>query len=769
MGVLPKLTKAMEMIVRFLPDKEPDPLRNQRGQIGVPLSRVDGRLKVTGEARFAAEYPLTGLAHAVLVHSTIAKGRIADIATLDAGQAPGVVAVVTHLNAPKMKKPQLLSVLNIGRGVGASDLPILQDDVVHYDGQPVAIVVGETLEQAEHAASLVRVAYDMAPLNVSFDASKEHAVTPPDVLGEEAEIKVGGDATDALARAAHTVDHTYRTPRYNHNALELHATTAVWDEAGKLTVFDATQFVNGFKHQLAHVFGLGIEDVRVFAPFVGGGFGGKFAMWSNTVLCAAAAKVAGRPVKLVLSREGVFRSIGGRTLSEQRVALGADGKGRLTALIHTGTTATTAHAKYPEQFSLTPRHLYAAETLLASQRVVELDTVANTWMRAPGESIATFALESAIDELSYVIGMDPIALRRINEPPKDPSKHTEFSGRHLLEAYARGAAQFGWSERPAAPASQRDGKWLCGQGVATAYYPYFRWPAKVRIRISVDGDAVVQAAANEMGMGAATVQIQHAAERLGLPIDKVSFQYGDSALPDSPITAGGSSQTVTVVAGVQNAVEHAHRALLELAHAHDSSLLAGAKYEQLQARDAGLFRTDTGEGETYATILRRAGQDFIEAEGSVGMPLEMRKYSMASYGAQFCEVRVNQESGEVRISRWLGSFDCGRILNPKTATSQFRGGIIMGIGMALSEETMFDERRGRIANRSLAEYHVPVHLDVPKIEVIYTDIPDDHSPLGARGVGEIGITGAAAAIANAIFHATGRRIRELPITLDKLL
>jgi xanthine dehydrogenase YagR molybdenum-binding subunit len=535
-----------------------------------------------------------------------------------------------------------------------------------------------------------------------------------------------------------------------------------------LTVFDSTQAVNGFKHQLAHIFGLGTEDVRVISPFVGGGFGGKWSMWINTPLCAAAAKVVKRPVKLVLTRESVFRIIGGRTPSEQRVALAADDGGKFLALIHTGITATTTHSKYPEQFSLTPRHLYAAQNLHVAQKIVDLDMVANSWMRAPGESIATFALESAIDELAHAMQIDPIELRRSNEPGKDPTKGTEFSSRNLVEAYRRGAEKFGWISGNRQPRSQRDGEWLIGQGVATAYYPVFRFQGKVRIRVSEDGTALVQAAGSEMGMGTATAQIQHAAERLGLPLEAVSFEYGDSALPDSPIAAGGSSQTATIVAAVQAAVEKLHSELLKLVG--DDSPLSGADADEVEARNGGLFRLGKdGKGETYAAILRRAGKDHIEVEESSGMPLEMMKYSMASYGAQFCEVRVHEWTGEVRVSRWLGSFDCGRIINPKTASSQFRGGIIMGIGMALSEETLFDERRGRIVNRSLAEYHVPVQLDVPQIEVIYTDIPDEHSPLGARGVGEIGITGVAAALANAVFQATGKRIRNLPITLDKLL
>ncbi|MFN8675081.1 MAG: xanthine dehydrogenase family protein molybdopterin-binding subunit [Thermomicrobiales bacterium] len=761
------LRKIVETAVRFVPDAAPDPLIREPGAIGLPLDRVDGALKVQGAATFTAEYQVENLAHAALVYSTIAKGRIAQIDGAEAEAAPGVIAVITYRNAPRMEHPTLLSMLRLGKGVGASDLPIMQDNSVSFDGEAVAVVVAELPEQAAYAASLVRVTYEAEQPQVSFAAAKAHATVPKNVMGEEPEI-VMGDPDTALAAAAFVVDHTYRTPRQNQNALEPHATIAIWEDDDHLLVLESTQFVNGLKHQLAHVFGLKPENVRVVSPFVGGGFGGKVALWSHTVLCAAAAKLAGRPVKLVLSREGVFRLVGGRTLAEQRVALGADANGALTALIHTGTTATTTHARYPEQLSLTSRHVYATTNLRSGQDVVNLDTVANTWMRAPGDALATYALEVAIDELAVAMQLDPIELRRRNEPTQDPTTGAPFSSRHLLECFAQGAEVFGWARRPPEPRSQRVGQWLVGQGVAASYFPHFRWHARVGVRLDADGTALVQAAAAEMGMGTATVQIQQAADRLGLPIERVTFEYGDSALPDSPIMAGGSSQTVTIAAAVHKAVENLHRALLELVP--EGSPLAGAKVQQVEARNGGLYCTGTRQGESYASILQRAGREFIEVEGKSGPPVEILKYAMASSGAQFCEVRVHEDTGETRVSRWVGAFDCGRIINPKTATSQLRGGIIMGIGMALQEETVLDERRGRIVTRSLAEYHVPVHLDIPQdFQIILLDYPDEHAPLGARGVGEIGITGAPAAVANAIYHATGKRVRDLPITLDKLM
>ncbi len=527
--------------------------------------------------------------------------------------------------------------------------------------------------------------------------------------------------------------------------------------------------MRGVADSLAKMFSLDKENVRVLAPFVGGGFGGKGSMWSHVQLCVLAAKVVDRPVKLVLSREGVFRLVGGRTPSEQRVALAADETGKLTSLIHTGVTATTTTNDFAEQFSFPARHLYATENLFITQSVMRLNTTPNTFMRAPGESIGTFALESAMDELAYELGMDPIELRLRNDPERDPVKGTEFSSRHLKEAYRLGAEKFGWHNRPARIRSMRDGKWLIGQGVATAFYPAYRFPAAAKVRLNADGTAVVQSGAQEMGMGTATVQTQHAAERLGLPMEKVRFEYGDTNLPQAPV-AGGSNQTISIALAVQQACEKLQRELLTLAKKDKDSPLAGSNFDDVRACDSGLFRRDKREtGESYVAILARLKQDFLEAEAESGRPFESMKYSMGSYGAQFCEIRVNEQTGEARVSRWVGAFDTGRILNPKTARSQFMGGIIMGIGMALTEETFFDERTGRIANPSLAEYHVPVNADIPKIETYFLDIPDPHTPLGAHGIGEIGITGAAAAVANAVYHATGKRIRDLPITLDKLL
>ncbi|RZM22606.1 MAG: xanthine dehydrogenase family protein molybdopterin-binding subunit, partial [Sphingomonas sp.] len=459
--------------------------------------------------------------------------------------------------------------------------------------------------------------------------------------------------------------------------------------------------------------------------------------------------------RIALSREGVYRIVGGRTLTEQRVAIGADADGRFKALIHTGTVAMTAHNNMPEPFILGTRAGYAAETMKLQVNVATMNMLANTFMRAPGESVGTFALESAIDELAVELGIDPIELRLRNEPEKDPTSGLPFSSRHVVEAWRSGAERFGWASRAATPRARREGEWLVGMGCATATYPYYRMPgAAARLTLTRDGDGVaarIEVAAHEMGMGTATTTAMVGAERLGLPLERIEVGYGDSIIPGA-ILAGGSQQTAAIGA----AVIAAHNALVAelLKLAGNDSPLAGLSADQIGSEDGGLAQLDDStKRESYVSILERAQRDSVTVMEQGSQPLELMHWSMHSHGAMFCEVRVNAVTGETRVSRFLGSFDTGRILNPKTARSQFRGGIIMGLGLALMEETQFDERNGRIMNPSLAEYHVPVHLDIPEIDVIWTDIADPHTPMGAHGIGEIGITGVGAAVANAIFNA----------------
>lgn len=724
--------------------------------IGQPLDRVDGGVKTTGAAKFAAEHSYPGLTHAVLVHASISRGRITALHTEEASALPGVLAVLTHLNSPPMKPAPKPGTFNFTMLFSGTSVNYLQTDEVHWEGQPIAVVVAETSAVAQEGAALVRAEYAVTQASVDFEGSEKDAQPQPNnsFFPRGAEK---GDAEAALSTAQVSLDQRYTTPPHSHNALELHATTAVW-EGDRLTVHDATQSIDWFRTHLALRFSVPMTNVRILAPFVGGAFGGKFSIWPGTILAALAARATNRPVRLVLSREAVYRTVGGRTPSIQRVALGADRDGKLTSLVHTSVTRTGRIGGHFEQVTSPSQHLYAAENILARHDHVQLDLIPNTFMRAPGEAIGTFALESAIDELAYELGMDPIELRLRNETAVDPvDGRKKFSHRKLPELYALGAERFGWHERNPEPRSTREGRWLVGTGMATAYHPALTMPVNVMVRLSVDGSVLVRCAFQEMGMGAATAQAQITAEALGVPFDAVRVEYGDSDLPMGP-AAASSVQTASTAASVMQACEELKRKLKSL------------------ARKTG--------GDTNEEILRRANVPHVEAvvgsetrlgriAGRVrflpGFMLEARRWIKAASGVQFCEVKVDAETGETRVSRWVGVFDIGKVINAKTAASQVRGGIVMGLGLAMAEETLVDPRSGRIMNPSLAEYHVPVHADIPPIDVSFLDHPDPNTPLGVLGAGEVGIAGVGAAVANAVYHATGKRVRDLPITLDKLL
>ncbi len=771
------MQKAVELAPdSWAPGGKPDPLsrplgrpvppeRRQHGRIGTPVSRIDGPLKVQGAARFAGEFAPPGMVYAAVEFSTIAKGRIVAIDSEAARAAPGVVLVMTHENAPRMQP--MPGFMSKPKAAGGDNLPIMQDDRINWNGEPVALVLAETQEQADYAKSLIVVRYAADHAITSFDEARAHSEIAT-FQGQPLKVDIG-DAEAALAAAPFKVDAIYSTPRNNHNPIELHGATVLWD-GDKLIVHDATQAVTHTAWSLSHIFGIAEEQVHVTSPYVGGGFGSK-TLWQHQVLGAAAAKLADRPVRIALSREGVFRIVGGRSQTEQRFAIGAEADGKFDALIHTGLTPMGQTNAMPEPFILATQSGYQAETFALEVQITRMDMLANTFMRAPGEAVGTFAMECAIDEMAIELGMDPIDLRLRNEPEKHPTKGSPWSMRNAEAMYRAGAERFGWSERQT-PGARREGDWLIGLGMATGTYPYQRMPGgAARITLKRDGDASVGAnvefAAHEMGMGTATTHMMVAAERLGLPIDAVAIGYGDSAMPGQ-ILAGGSQQTASIGA----AVIAAHRELVNelLRLAGNTSPLAGLSADEVIGRDAGLAKwDDPSRAESYAAILERAQRTELTVEGTAPKPIEIQHWAMHSFSAMFCEVRVNAVTAETRVTRILGSFDCGRILNPKTAASQFRGGIIMGMGLALMEETQFDPRNGRIMNPSLAEYYVPVQLDVPAIDVIWTDIPDPHAPMGAHGIGEIGITGTAAAIANAIYNATGKRVRDLPITLDKLL
>ena len=586
----------------WLPGGTPDPLiGHKNGLLGTQVSRLDGPLKVQGRARFAAEFPMDGMAFAAVAHSTIAKGRIAELDTRAAEAAPGVVLVMTWRNAPRMKAAPMF--MSNPKAAGGDDLPVMQDDSIHWNGQPIALVLAESQEQADHAKSLIRATYHAEAAHTVFDVAKA-STRQGEFQGEPLLVKIG-DADAALAAAPFKVDATYTTPRHNHNAIELHAATLAW-KGDELTIHDASQAVAHVAWTLSQVFGLKEEQVHVTSPYVGGGFGGK-TLWQHHILAAAASKLAGRPVRIMLSREDVYRMVGGRTCTEQRVAIGAQADGRFDALIHTGVVAMTRHNAMPEPFILPARSAYAAGSFRLDVQVADLDMLANTFMRAPGESVGTFALECAVDELAERLGMDPVELRARNEPEKDPTSGAPFSSRHIVEAYRAGAERFGWNQRPSTPGSRRDGEWLVGMGCATATYPYYRMPGgAARLTLTREGHVTVEIAAHEMGMGTATTQTLVTAERLGLPMEKVRFCYGDSKFPGG-VLAGGSQQTASIGASVIAAQHALFAELLELVG--KDSPLAGLKPDEVGGHDGGISKLDEpSRHESYAAILERAGK-----------------------------------------------------------------------------------------------------------------------------------------------------------------
>jgi len=706
--------------------------------IGQPVSRVDGRQKVTGRATYAAEFQVPNLAHAAVARSTIARGRISSIDTSAAERSRGVVAVLTHRNAPRLPYRAHKGAVD---PVTGERLHVLQDGRVHHQGQPVALVVAETLEQAQHAATLVRVSYAAEPAKTDVSSTEpvlpthektdQGAGTPPETRR--------GDPEAALRAAPTKVDQRYVIPRENHNPIELHATIAAWD-GDKLTLWDKSQWVNNVAEEIAAVFGIDAKDVRVVSPFVGGAFGSALRTWPHVTLAALGARVARRPVKLMLSRREMYYGTGHRPYTDQRVALGATADGKLAAVVHDAWQETSTYEEYSESLLNATRFLHSCPNVYTRHRIARLSVHTPTYMRAPGESSGVFALECAMDELAIALRIDPVELRLRNEPQQDEFQKLPFSSRATREAYRLAGERFGWRRRNPVPGSMRDGRWLIGWGMASATYPMNFAPASARARLLPDGTAEVSTAASDMGPGTWTSMTQVAAEALGLPIERVRFSLGDTELPKAPVHGGSMT-----MASVGSAVQAACRKVRATA-------LAGA------------------DGADMVEAMRRLDRP-LEALEEVQPGEQGKGYSKHAFGAVFVEVAVDPDLGETRVRRIVGAYGAGRVVNPKLARSQCIGGMIGGIGMALMEHSVVDTRNGRVPNANLAEYAVPVHADAPPVmDVIFVAEEDPHlNPLGVKGLGEIAMVGVAPAIINAIHHATGKRIRELPATPDKLL
>jgi xanthine dehydrogenase YagR molybdenum-binding subunit len=697
------------------------------GAIGAATDRVDGPLKVTGAARYAADTPVQAPLYGVLVTSAVARGRITAIDETATRAIEGVVEVVTYRNAPRLQPTSFDFTIPTVYVEGG--LMPLQTDRVCYWGQFVAAVVATTFEAARAGAAVLHISYAAEPAALTLAAGRAGAEPVPEFFGSAIDVQ-RGDVEGALASAATAVDATYTTPDETHNPLEPSATIAQWGDDGTLTVHDATQWIMGTRNTLAHFFDLPPEKVRVICPFVGGGFGCKGFIWPHTVIASLAAKLVRKPVKVVLDRTQFFTSTGYRPQTEQRLRLGADAAGKLTAIDHDVLVPTSRVADWMEPCGKTTPWLYDVPNVRTTHRMARIDVATPTAMRAPGEAPGSFALESAMDELAVALGVDPLELRIRNHADVDRTTGNPFSSKHLLACYREGARRFGWERRPAAPRTLRDGNELVGYGMATATYPAFSSPTEVRVRVEPDLRVAVECATHDLGTGMYTIATQVAADALGVPIERVIVRIGDSAYPNAPV-AGGSQST----ASVTPAIAAACRALLE---------------------------------QTGGTIDARAIG--TEARAGAGGDYDEEHFSYHSFGAQFCEVHVDEELASARVSRFVGVFDGGRILNPKTARSQMIGGIIMGIGMALFEESVRDPRSGAVVTNNFADYRVATNADIPPIEVAFIEEPDLRlNALGVRGIGEIAITGVAAAVANAVYHATGKRIRNLPILPEKLL
>lgn len=731
---------------------------------GQPMDRIDGVLKVTGEAHYAGDFPEARLAQAVMVTSTIASGTITSIDTRRAQTMPGVLLVMTYENA--MRLP------NGGRTPlkppAGRHLTLLQDNVVRYSNEPVAVVVADTLEHATDAANHVAVTYASTPATLDFDRAKSQSRVPASAMGRPVESS-RGNIEAGLSEGAVRIDAIYTTPTQFHNPMEPHATMARWD-GPSLTLYDATQGVSGARTAVAAVFGMPPDNVRVISPFLGGGFGCKGSSWSHVSLCAMAAKQTGRPVRLVLSRPQMFGSVGSRPHTEQHISLAARADGTLTGLRHDTLAHTSTFEDWLEYSGLVTRMMYAVPNLTTSHRVVALNVGTPTFMRAPGETTGSFALESAMDELAWKLGMDPVALRLKNYAESEPQEGKPWSEKSLRDCYATGAQHFDWSRRVAQPRAMRNGKTLIGLGMATATYPANRSEAGAVARILPDGSAMVASGTQDIGTGTYTVMTQVAADALGFPPDRIHFALGDSTLPAAPVS-GGSQSAASVSPAVQAAATAARDKLIALARADQGSPVYGLAAEDVTVQDGWVVsRSDASRRDPAAAIIARAGGQPIEATVSAKPGSEKQQYAFHSFGAVFAEVHVDEELGTIRVARVVGAYDVGRVLNAKTARSQLMGGMVWGMSTALHEEGLFDTRMGRIANNNLAEYHVPVNADVGALDVLFVGQPDlRFNPVGVRGIGEIGITGVPAAIANAVYHATGVRVRDLPLTLDKVV
>jgi xanthine dehydrogenase YagR molybdenum-binding subunit len=728
--------------------------------IGTATSRVDGRAKVTGEAKYAGEFNTDGLAYGSVVESAIAKGRIARIDTSEALRVEGVLDVVTHENRPRMADTDKAWKDDVAPEEGSPFRP-LYDDKIMFSGQPIALVLAEEWEIARYAASLVRVEYEKQAFSTDLYKQRDEAfvVDKPD--------KPHGDAARAFAAAEVRHEAEYFIPTEHHNPMELYASTAMWDGGGKLTVYDKTQGVQNVQQYLCNVFNKKSDDVRVISPYVGGAFGSGLRPQYQVVLAVLGALALERSVRLMLTRQQMY-GLGHRPATIERLALGARKDGTLDAITHEAIAVTSEFEDFSRNDTGWAALLYKSANAKYLHRLARLDVPTSCDMRAPGAATGVYALESAMDELAVALKLDPMELRLRCYSERDQNEDIPYTSKALRECYRQGAEAFGWRNRKAEPRSMRDGSDLVGWGMATGVWEALQMPAAARIVLTANGHAEVSCAASDIGTGTYTIMAQVAADTLGLPIENITIKLGDSTLPQAPVE-GGSWMAATASHAIVATAEEIRRELLTLAKAMKGSPLAGVDLEEVALAEGNIVnKKDSGRAVSIADAMRHGAIDRIEKEKTNSFA-EDKSHARNTHSAVFAEVKVDEHLGIIRVTRVVSAVAAGRILNAKTAHSQIMGGVVWGIGMALHEETVYDHRFGRIMNANIAEYHVPVNADIQDIKVIFVDEPDTMvNPMGIKGLGEIGIVGVAAAIANAVYHATGKRIRDLPITLDKL-
>jgi len=731
--------------------------------IGRPLSRIEGPLKVTGGLHYTADIKVAGAAQGVIVSSTIANGRTMSIDTNEAERAPGVLAVFTHRNMPRMNPtPKPWSHLHPH---GQSYLP-LQDDQILYAGQPIALVVAATLNEATYAGTLIKVEYDSDPPVVFGPETLKEAVQPPRFLWPVSSSV--GNADEAIASSPVRIEQTYSTADRHHNPMEPHATIATWDADGTLTLYETTQHIFGTKELVSIVLGIPPEKVNVVCEFLGGGFGCKGYVWPHTLLTALAARELRIPVRVQLTRAQMYSMVGHQPASVQTIALGAATNGKLNGIRHDSVSPTSVFDNYIEYAALCPRSLWGASGGIATNhQIVHVNRNTPTPLRAPHEALGHFALESALDELAYAIGIDPVALRLINDIEIDPDSGRPFSTRAMRKCLIEGAARFGWEKRTSEPRSMRDGRYLVGQGMAGAIYTHWRWPAQAKVTLSADGSALVEAGTHDLGTGTYTVMQQIAADTLGLPAEKVNVRLGNTRLPKSHPSIG-SATLANAGASVMLAAKAARDKAIELARTGED-VFVYSNVDDIVVRDGKVVLEGRNFEITYGELLARNNISSLTGDGNYD-PIAEGPKATFSFSAVFAEVHVDPDLGLVRLSRFVGAYDCGQVINPKTARSQAIGGIIWGVGHALLEQSETDPATGRYLHQNYSGYLVPTSADIPKLDVIFVgEFDEEASPIGGKGLGELTSVSVAPAIANAVYHATGRRVRDLPITIEKLL